>query len=54
VPADVIYNQIQGRSGGQIIRATLCPQGGKFIYKFVIMSAKGDVKKLTVDARTGR
>lgn len=54
VPAGRIYNQIQSQHRGQIIKATLCRNGGNFRYKFTVLSAKGDVKTVSVDARTGR
>ena len=54
IPAGRIYNQIQSRHGGQIIKATLCRSGNSFRYKFTVLSPKGDVKTVSVDARTGR
>jgi uncharacterized membrane protein YkoI len=54
LPADVIYNKIQERSGGQIISVNLCQKEGRFFYKFVVLGKTGDVQKIVVDARTGR
>ena len=51
LPGNVIY---QSRTGGQIIHASLCDQGGKFFYKLVVLGAKGDVSNITVDALTGQ
>jgi uncharacterized membrane protein YkoI len=54
LPANIIYQMVQSRTGGQIIHASLCEDGGHFIYKLVVLGAKGDVTNLTVDALTGQ
>ena len=54
VPGNVIYNKVQSKTGGKVISATLCESGGNFVYKIVVLGAKGDVTNLTVDARTGQ
>lgn len=54
IPGNVIYKKVQSKTGGKVISATLCENGGKFVYKIVVLGKKGDVKNLTVDARTGR
>jgi len=54
VPGDVVYQKVQTKTGGKVISATLCENGGKFVYKMVVLGKKGDVKNITVDARTGR
>ncbi|ODA66830.1 hypothetical protein A7A08_02127 [Methyloligella halotolerans] len=54
IPAGRIYNQIQSQHKGQIIKATLCRNGDSFRYKFTVLGSKGDVKSVSVDARTGR
>ena len=55
LPGNVIYQMVQSRTGGQIIHASLCDQGGgKFFYKLVVLGAKGDVSNITVDALTGQ
>jgi hypothetical protein len=54
VPPHVVYHRIQSRIRGQIIHAVLCQQGNRFFYKFAILSPKGDVQIIAVDARTGR
>jgi len=54
IPGNVIYNKVQSKTGGTVISATLCENGGKFVYKIVVLGKKGDVTNLTVDARTGR
>jgi uncharacterized membrane protein YkoI len=53
VPGNVIYKKVQSKTGGKVISATLCENGNKFVYKIVVLGKKGDVKNLTVDARTG-
>jgi uncharacterized membrane protein YkoI len=54
LPANIIYQMVQSRTGGQIIHASLCDQGGRFFYKLVVLGAKGDVTNVTVDALTGQ
>ncbi|ODS03935.1 hypothetical protein AUC71_06850 [Methyloceanibacter marginalis] len=53
VPGNVIYKKVQAKTGGKVISATLCENGNNFVYKIVVLGKKGDVKNLTVDARTG-
>lgn len=53
VPGTVIYKKVQSKTGGKVISATLCENGGNFVYKIVVLGKKGDVTNLTVDARTG-
>jgi uncharacterized membrane protein YkoI len=54
IPGNVIYKRVQSRTGGKVISATLCQNGGRFVYKIVVLGKKGEVTNLTVDARTGR
>lgn len=37
---------------GDVVRMTLCEEGGRYVYRLVIREAKGQVIKLTVDAKT--
>ena len=54
IPGNVIYQKVQSQTGGRIIHASLCDQGGKFVYKLVVLGPKGDVTNVTVDALTGQ
>jgi uncharacterized membrane protein YkoI len=54
IPGNAIYQMVQARTGGKIIRASLCQEGERFFYKVVVLSAKGEVTNLAVDARTGQ
>ena len=54
IPGNVIYQMVQSKTGGKVISATLCENGGKFVYKIVVLGKKGDVKNLNVDARSGQ
>jgi hypothetical protein len=51
---NVVYEMVQSRTGGKIIHASLCDEGGRFFYKLVVLGPKGDVTNVTVDARTGQ
>ena len=54
IPGNVIYKKVQSKTGGKVISANLCENGGNFVYKMVVLGKKGDVQNLTVDARTGK
>jgi hypothetical protein len=55
VPAGAIYKKVQAKyPGGEIVKATLCQDGNRFLYRFVVVGAKGDVSNVTVDAKTGQ
>ena len=54
VAAKSMYQSVQSRSGGKIVKASLCDHGGSFVYKFVVLGADGVVNNVTVDARSGR
>jgi uncharacterized membrane protein YkoI len=54
LPANIIYQMVQSRTGGQIIHASLCDENGRFLYKLVVLGTKGDVSNVTVDALTGQ
>jgi uncharacterized membrane protein YkoI len=54
VSADVVYQKVKARTGGKIVNASLCEDGGHFVYKFVVLGPTGEVTNLTVDALTGQ
>ncbi len=54
IPGDAIYQKVQGKTKGKILKATLCQDGGRFYYKFVVVGASGDVSNISVDAKTGQ
>jgi uncharacterized membrane protein YkoI len=54
VPANVIFQQVQKRAGGEIVSQALCNLGGRFVYRLVVLGPTGEVTNLTVDARTGQ
>jgi uncharacterized membrane protein YkoI len=54
LPGKAVYGMVQSRTGGKIIQASLCDEGGRFFYRLVVLGPKGDVTNVTVDARTGR
>ena len=45
---------MQKRTGGKIVQAKLCEEGGSFLYKFSVLGPTGDVTKVDVDANTGQ
>ena len=54
LPASVIYQKVQERTGGKIVNQALCNIGGRFVYKLVVLGPTGEVTNLTVDAKTGQ
>ena len=54
VPANVIYQAVQKKTGGKIVNQSLCNVGGRFVYKLVVLGPTGEVTNLTVDALTGQ
>ena len=54
LPANVIYQAVQKKTGGRIVNQTLCKVGGSFVYKLVVLGPTGEVTNLTVDALTGQ
>jgi uncharacterized membrane protein YkoI len=54
LPASAVYESVQQRTGGKIVQAKLCNDGGRFTYRFVVLGKTGEVTKLSVDAKTGQ
>ncbi len=54
LPANVIYQMVQNKTGGKVVNQSLCNVGGRFVYKLVVLGPTGEVTNLTVDARTGQ
>lgn len=54
VPGGEIYKKVKSKTGGKVISANLCEKGSKYVYKIKVLGKKGDVKTLTVDAKSGR
>ena len=54
LPANVIYQAVQKKTGGKIVNQALCKVGGSFVYKLVVLGPTGEVTILTVDAATGQ
>ena len=54
LPANVVYDMVQSRTGGKVVNQSLCQQGDTFVYKLVVLGPKGDVTNVTVDALTGQ
>jgi uncharacterized membrane protein YkoI len=54
LPASVIYQMVQKKTGGKVVNQSLCKQGNGYVYKLVVLGPTGEVTNLTVDAATGR
>jgi hypothetical protein len=51
VPTMDLLQQARARKMGDLVRITLCEQQGRFVYRLVVLQAKGQFTNLTVDAR---
>jgi uncharacterized membrane protein YkoI len=38
-------------SGAEVVKSTLCEEGGRYVYRLVVREAKGQLKTINVDAR---
>ena len=54
LPANVVYQMVQKRTGGKVVNQALCQAGGRFVYKLVVLGPTGEVTNVTVDALTGQ
>jgi uncharacterized membrane protein YkoI len=54
LPASVIYQKVQKKTGGKIVNQSLCKQGNGYVYKLVVLGPTGAVTNLVVDAATGQ
>ena len=54
LPASVVYQMVQKRTGGKVVNQALCKRGNRYVYKLVVLGPTGEVTNLTVDAATGQ
>ncbi len=54
LPASVMYQMVQQRTGGKVVSQALCKQGNRYVYRLVVLGPTGAVTNLTVDAATGQ
>ena len=54
LPANVVYQMVQKKTGGKIVNQSLCNLGGNYVYNLVVLGPTGEVTNVTVDARTGQ
>ena len=54
VPATVVFQAVQQRTGGKVVSQALCNAGGRYVYKLVVLGTTGQVTNLVVDAATGQ
>ena len=53
-PLDSILPKVRARYPGRLLDAKLTRSGGKYRYVIKILDKKGKVRRVTVDARSGR
>ncbi len=53
-PLDSILPQVRARYPGRLLDAKLTRSGGKYRYVIKILGKNGKVRRVTVDARSGR
>ncbi len=51
VSAAEIHVKARAARMGELIRITLCEEGGRYVYRLVLQQPGGKVQNLTVDAR---
>ncbi len=44
------FSAVRDKVRGEIVRAQLCKKGKRYYYQITVLSKKGDVKKVKVDA----
>jgi uncharacterized membrane protein YkoI len=54
LPANIVYQMVQKHTGGKVVNQALCQDGGRFVYKLVVLGPTGEVNNVTVDALTGQ
>lgn len=54
VPGKVAVNRAQAKGGGKVIKIVLCQNGNSFVYRATVLGKQGDVKNVTVNAKTGQ
>lgn len=53
VPLSQLRGRITQEAGGEVVSAQLCQAGGEYVYLVNVLSAAGEVKRLTVSAGNG-
>lgn len=51
VGVDQLSRQVQARTGGGVVKSTLCTQGQRFQYRLVVRPRNGPLQSMSVDAR---
>ena len=54
VPGTVAVAKAQSKGGGKVIKIVLCQTGNSFVYKATVLGKQGDVKNVSVNAKTGQ
>jgi len=53
VPLSQLRGRIMQDAGGEVVSAQLCQANGQYVYLVNVLSAAGEVKRLTVNAGNG-
>jgi len=54
IPGTVAVNKAQAKGGGKVIKIVLCQNGNSFVYQATVLGKQGDVKNVTINAKTGQ
>ncbi len=49
-----VSQRIRAQNAGSVVRTVLCEAGGSYVYRLTVKDAKGALKNMTIDARSGR
>ena len=53
VPLAVARRMLRQRMGGELVRARLCHESGRLIYRLTVLARDGKVRQVTIDATNG-
>lgn len=50
VKIERLYPLVHAKLGVKIVKATLCSEGGSYVFQLVVRAADGPLRRITVDA----
>jgi hypothetical protein len=53
IPLATARQMLRQRMGGELVRARLCKESGRLIYRLTVLARDGKVRQVTVDATNG-
>jgi uncharacterized membrane protein YkoI len=53
IPLATARQMLRQRMGGELVRARLCHESGRLIYRLTVLARDGKVRQVTIDATNG-